>query len=305
MKDNFRCGEVAIVGRPNVGKSTLLNHILGTKLAITSRKAQTTRHRLLGIHTTPDSQFLFLDTPGFQQKYQDAFSRQLNKTVAQTVEISDVVVMVIEPIAFTPTDLAIIQTLHKTTPTLLAINKTDNLKQKTMLMNKVAAWQSAFPFSAIIPLSARHHLNIDKLLAEIRQHLPQAPARYPADILTDRSERFLAIEIVREKLFRLLGDELPYNAQIELDRFEQVKNLRRIFCTILVEKSSYKPMIIGVNGEKLKQISMMARQDMVHLFNGPVYLYLWVKVRPINPLAQFEQLENLPKLDTETLDHDG
>jgi len=275
----FKCGTIAIVGRPNVGKSTLLNHILGMKLAITSRKAQTTRHRLLGIHTTEDTQFLFVDTPGFQQKHLNTLNKGLNKTVTQVLTEVDVVLFVIEPMKLGEADRKVLALLSDKTPTILVVNKSDLMCDKGNLLPLIQDFDLEFPFTDIVPVSAKKSLNLDELLHTIRKYLPEQAAIYSEDELTDKNERFLAAELVREKIFRLLGDEIPYSVAVEIEKFEVVGNLRRIFCAVIVDKDSQKPMLIGKNGEKMKQISTEARQDMEKLFGGKVYLETWVKVK--------------------------
>jgi GTP-binding protein Era len=275
----FKCGTVAIVGRPNVGKSTLLNHILGMKLAITSRKAQTTRHRLLGIHTTEDTQFLFVDTPGFQQKHLNALNKGLNKTVTQVLTEVDVVLFVIEPMKLGDADRKVLALLSDKTPTFLVVNKLDLMGDKGNILPLIQDFDLEFPFVEIVPVSAKKSLNLDELLQTIRKYLPEQSAIYSEDELTDKNERFLAAELVREKIFRLVGDELPYSVTVEVEKFEVVGNLRRIFVAIIVDKDSQKPMLIGKNGEKMKQISTEARQDMEKLFGSKVYLETWVKVK--------------------------
>lgn len=275
----FKCGTVAIVGRPNVGKSTLLNHILGMKLAITSRKAQTTRHRLLGIHTTDDTQYLFVDTPGFQQKHLNALNKGLNKTVTQVLTEVDVVLFVIEPMKLGDADRKVLKLLSEKTPTILVVNKLDLMGDKGNVLPLIQDFDLEFPFADIVPVSAKKTLNLDELLKTIRKYLPEQPAIYSEDELTDKNERFLAAEMVREKVFRLSGDEIPYSIAVEVEKFEQVGKLRRIFCAIIVDKESQKPMLIGKGGEKLKQISTEARLDMEKLFGGKVYLEVWVKVK--------------------------
>lgn len=276
---DFKCGTVAIVGRPNVGKSTLLNHILGMKLAITSRKAQTTRHRLLGIHTTADTQFLFVDTPGFQQKHLNALNKGLNKTVTQVLTEVDVVLFVIEPMKLGEADEKVLKLLPKNKPVLLVVNKADLMGDKGNLLPLIQDFDLLHDFAEIIPVSAKKSLNLDELLEATRKYLPKQPAMYGEDELTDKNERFLAAELIREKIFRLLGDEVPYAVAVEIEKFEVTGKLRRIFAAIIVDKDSQKPMIIGKNGEKLKQISTEARQDMEKLFGGKVYLETWVKVQ--------------------------
>jgi GTP-binding protein Era len=275
----YRCGTVAIVGRPNVGKSTLLNHILGMKLAITSRKAQTTRHRLLGIHTTEDTQFIFVDTPGFQQKHLNALNKTLNKTVTQVLTEVDVVLFVIEPMKLGEADKKVLSLLPKDKPAFLVVNKSDLMGDKNNLLPLIQDFDLLHDFVGIIPVSAKKSLNLDELLAATRKYLPEQPAIYGEDELTDKNERFLAAELIREKIFRLLGDEVPYAVTVEIEKFEIVKNVRRIFAAIIVDKESQKPMLIGKNGEKMKQISTEARQDMEKLFGSKVYLETWVKVK--------------------------
>ncbi len=279
MTDHFRCGTVAIVGRPNVGKSTLLNHILGVKLAITSRKAQTTRHRLLGIHTTKDTQFIFVDTPGFQQKHLNALNKSMNKTVTQVLNEVDVVLFVVEPMKLGEADEKVLRLLPKDKPVVLVVNKADLMGDKNNLLPLIQDFDLLHPFVSIVPVSAKKNLYIEDLLMAVREYLPEQEAIYEEDELTDKNERFLASEMLREKIFRLLGDEVPYSIAVEIEKFETINNLRRIFAAIIVDKDSQKPMIIGKGGAKLKQISTEARQDMEKLFGGKVYLETWVKVK--------------------------
>jgi GTPase len=279
MTTNFKCGTVAIVGRPNVGKSTLLNHILGLKLAITSRKAQTTRHRLLGIHTTADTQFIFVDTPGFQQKHLNALNKSLNKTVTQVLSEVDVVLFVIEPMKLGEADEKVLKLLPKDKPVILVVNKADLMGDKNNLLPLIQDFDLLHPFVSIVPVSAKKNLYLDDLLDSISAHLPEQAAVYEEDELTDKNERFLAAELIREKIFRLLGDEIPYSIAVEIEKFEMDKKLRRISAAIIVDKDSQKPMLIGKGGLKLKQISTEARQDMEKLFGGKVFLETWVKVK--------------------------
>lgn len=276
---DFRCGTIAIVGRPNVGKSTLLNHTLGVKLSITSRKAQTTRHRLLGIHTTADAQYLFVDTPGFQLSHKSALNRVMNRTVQQVLAEVDVVLFVVEATRFGQADRKVLELLPKNTPVLLVVNKADLLDNKAALLPYIEERAKEFTYAAVVPISAKRNLHLDEMLAAIRAHLPEQPAIYAEDELTDRNERFLAAELLREKVFRLLGDELPYSMTVEIEKFEQEGGLRRIHAAIIVDKEGQKPILIGKGGEKLKQISTEARQDMEKLFGGKVWLETWVKVR--------------------------
>ena len=276
---DFRCGTIAIVGRPNVGKSTLLNHILGIKLSITSRKAQTTRHRLLGIHTTEDTQFLFVDTPGFQLKHINALNKGLNRTVSQVLNEVDVVLFVIEPMDLGDADRKVLQMLPENKPVLLVVNKADLMGDKNNLLPLIQDFDTEFKFAGIVPVSAKKNLYLDELLSTIRKYLPQQQAVYDADELTDKNEKFLAAELIREKIFRLVGDEIPYSIAVEIEQFKVVKGIRRIHAAIIVDKDSQKPMLIGKGGEKMKQISTEARQDMESLFGGKVYLETWVKVK--------------------------
>lgn len=275
----FRCGTVAIVGRPNVGKSTLLNHILGVKLSITSRKAQTTRHRLLGIHTTDDAQYLFVDTPGFQLAHMSALNRVMNRTVQQVLAEVDVVLFVVEAMRFGQADRKVLELLPPGRPVLLVVNKADRVEDKSRLLPFIAQRNAEFDYAEVVPVSARRNLNLDELLRAIRGYLPEQPAIYGEDELTDRNERFLAAELLREKVFRLLGDELPYSMTVEIEQFKQEGALRRIHAAIIVDKEGQKPILIGKHGQKLKQISSEARQDMEKLFGGKVWLETWVKVR--------------------------
>jgi len=279
MTTTFRCGTVAIVGRPNVGKSTLLNHILGLKLAITSRKAQTTRHRLLGIHTTDDTQFLFVDTPGFQQKHLNALNKSLNRTVTQVLTEVDVVLFVVEPMPMREADEKVLQLLPKNKPVILVVNKADLMENKNALLPLIETFSALRPFAGIVPVSAKNNVNLDDLLAAAREYLPEQDAIYDEDELTDKNERFLAAEMIREKVFRLLGDEIPYSIAVEIEQFVMDGKLRRIAAAIIVDKESQKPMLIGKGGSKLKRISTEARQDMEKLFGGKVFLETWVKVK--------------------------
>jgi GTP-binding protein Era len=275
----FRCGTVAIVGRPNVGKSTLLNHILGVKLSITSRKAQTTRHRLLGIHTTEDAQYIFVDTPGFQLRHTNALNRAMNRTVQQVLSEVDAVMFVVEALNFGAGDEKVLELLPRNRPVLLVVNKADMLADKAELLPFIEQLSAKFDFTATVPVSARRGLHLDELLRTIRSYLPEQAAIYGQDELTDRNERFLAAELLREKIFRLLGEEVPYSVAVEIEKFEQQGELRRIFAAIVVDKEGQKPILIGKGGEKLKRISMEARQDMEKLFGGKVWLETFVKVK--------------------------
>lgn len=276
---NFRCGYIAIVGRPNVGKSTLMNTLIGAKVSITSRKAQTTRHRITGIQTLDDAQFIYVDTPGFQTRHSNALNNTLNKTVTNTLISSDVILFLVEAGTFGPADQQVLELLPKEVPVILVINKADRVKDKAVLMPFAQQVAAKHPFAAIVPVSAKLRFQLDGLQNEIKKFLPENDPIFGADDITDRSEKFLASEIVREKLFRLVGDELPYTSTVLIEKFEQEGNLRRIFAAILVERDTHKSMIIGNKGARLKEVSTQARLDMEKLFGGPVYLEIWVKVK--------------------------
>lgn len=277
----FRCGTVAIVGRPNVGKSTLMNALVGQKVSITSRKAQTTRHRIVGIQTTDDAQFVFADTPGFQTRHASALNRSLNRAVTSTLSSVDVVLFVVEAGYFGPDDEKVLSLLPKNVPVLLVCNKLDRIGEgrSEVMMPFLEQMGQRFPFTEVVPMSAKTRDHIERLLAIIRPYLPEGEPMYDVDAMTDRSERFLASEIIREKVFRWTGDELPYTSTVVIDKFETEGRLRRIFATILVERDAHKAMIIGNKGSKLKQISTEARLDMEKLFDGKVYLEMWIKVK--------------------------
>ena len=279
MSTEFRCGTVAIVGRPNVGKSTLLNHLVGQKVSITSNKAQTTRHRITGILTDERTQFLFLDTPGFQKTHDNALNRVLNHTVSHAVRDADVAVFLVEALRFGDADATVLRQLLEAKTVLLAVSKCDKVKEKSKLMSFLKEVQAKANFAAIIPISVKQKKSLDELKKVIRDHLPVAPAVYDAENFTDRSERFMATEFIREKVFRQLGDELPYAANVMIDKYEEVGNLRRIFASIVVEKSSQKAILIGEKGERLKRIGTDARKDMEATFGGKVYLELWVRIK--------------------------
>jgi len=274
-----RCGTIAIVGQPNVGKSTLLNHFLGTKLSITSRKAQTTRYQLLGIHTTSETQYVFIDTPGYQLKHLNTLNKNLNKTVKQALQNVDVILFLIEPRKMNEVDEKILQMIPKETPIILVINKVDCLKDKTKLLELIQVFKDNDRYKEIIPISIKKKNNLKQLLDGAREFLPEQEFIYEEDQITDKNERFLAAEIIREKIFRLTGQELPYSVAVEIEKFEHEGNVRRIFAAIIVERDSHKPMIIGNKGARLKEISTKARVDMEKLFGGKVWLETWVKVQ--------------------------
>jgi GTP-binding protein Era len=279
----FRCGVVAIVGRPNVGKSTLLNALVGQKISITSRRPQTTRHRVLGVVTGDDSQIVFVDTPGFQTRHGGALNRTLNRNVRQALAEVDAVLMVVEAGRFDDEDAAVLKLLPSGVPVLLAVNKSDRLADPARMLPFLQKMAATHPFAEIVPVSAQRRRNLGELARTVAARLPEQPPIYEPDTLTDRSERFLAAEMVREKLFRLLGDEVPYGSAVVIEKFAeegpQPRRLRRIHAAIVVEKDGHKAIVIGKGGEKLKEIATGARQDMERLFGGKVYLEVWVKVR--------------------------
>ena len=277
--EEFRCGTIAIVGRPNVGKSTLLNHLVGEKISITSRKAQTTRHRITGILTTADTQYVFVDTPGFQNKNASALNRLMNRSVTQALPDVDVILVVIDAAHVSREDRQVFALLPAGQPVVLALNKIDRVADKNSLLPLLAQLQTECGFSEIVPVSAKSGAQTAELLQALRLHLPQQPAIYQQGEITDRSERFLAAEMVREKLFRLLGDELPYGASTAIEKFETEGKLRRIHVAIIVDKPGHKAMVIGKGGEKLKLIGTEARRDMEKLFGGKVFLQIWVKAK--------------------------
>jgi GTP-binding protein Era len=282
VPEGFRCGMVAIVGRPNVGKSTLMNALVGQKVSITSRKAQTTRHRITGIQTTNDAQFVFVDTPGFQTRHATALNRSLNRAVTSTLTSVDAVLFVVEAGRYGPDDEKVLSLLPRETPVILIVNKVDRLDAYTraeMVAVFLQEMSQVFPFREIVPMSAKNRDDILRLLGIVRPYLPEGEPMYDPEALTDRSERFLAAEIVREKVFRWTGDELPYSSTVVVDKFETEGRLRRVFVTILVDRDAHKAMIIGAKGAKLKQISTEARMDMEKLFDGKVYLEVWIKVK--------------------------
>ena len=276
----FRSGYVAIIGRPNVGKSTLINRVLGQKLCITSRRPQTTRHRILGIKTTELGQFIYVDTPGIHSDGKRAMNRYMNRAAAASVEDVDVVVFVIEGMKWTEEDERVLQKLKETSkPVILVMNKIDKLEDKATLFPQVEKLAALFKFTDIVPLSARKGINLESLEESIYKLMPEGEMIFDEDQLTDRSSRFLAAEMVREKLFRHLGQELPYSLTVDIEQFEDDNGMYRISAVIYVERSGQKSIVIGKKGELLKQVGKDAREDMEKLFGCKVFLQLWVKVR--------------------------
>ncbi|MFN3884422.1 MAG: GTPase Era [Rhodocyclaceae bacterium] len=275
----FRAGYLAIVGCPNVGKSTLMNRLVGAKLSITSSKAQTTRHRIHGILTTDTHQFVFVDTPGFQTEYRTALNRVMNRTVNAVLADVDVILFVIDARRWRDADRAVLARLPKQKPIVLVINKIDRLADKNALLPFIAALAAEHPFAEIVPVSAEKGTHLDELLRAAGKYLPAGPPIFTPDELTDRSERFLAAELLREKLFRNLGDELPYGLTVEIEKFDEEGGLRRIHAAVIVDKEAHKAIVIGKGGERLKRIASAARHDMEKLFGGKVWLETWVKVK--------------------------
>ncbi|MEN9321918.1 MAG: hypothetical protein RL039_1731 [Pseudomonadota bacterium] len=279
-----RCGLIAIVGKPNVGKSTLMNALVGQKISITSRKAQTTRHRITGIRTREETQFVFVDTPGFQTKHSTALNKSLNKTVMGAIGDVDLILFVVEAGSFTLGDAKVLSLFKPGIPTLLIANKLDRVHRRGDIAPWLRDMQERHPFTEFVPMSAKKRDDIQRLLGICAPYLPQQPWFYGADELTDRSEKFLASETVREKLFRFTGDELPYTSTVVIDKFDEEPSPKfgrfmRIAATIVVERDGHKAMVIGAGGERLKMISTEARQELEKLLNAKVFLEVWVKVR--------------------------
>lgn len=278
---HFRSGYVAIIGRPNVGKSTLINRLLGQKLCITSRRPQTTRHRILGIKTTEQGQFIYVDTPGLHSDNKKAMNRYMNRAAASSIEDVDVVLFVVEGLKWTDEDQKVLKRLQKDAkaPVILVLNKADKLADKAALLPQIETLSQQFNFAAVVPISARKGMNTDLLEQEVAKLMPEGELIYDEDQLTDRSSRFLAAEIVREKLFRFLGQELPYSLTVEVELFEEDEGMYRIGAVVYVERSGQKSIVIGKKGEQLKLIGKEARLEMEQLFGCKVFLQIWVKVR--------------------------
>ena len=280
-----RCGLIAIVGKPNVGKSTLLNALVGQKISITSRKAQTTRHRITGIHTQGKTQFVFVDTPGFQTRHNNALNRSLNKTVLGAVGDVDLILFVVEAGMFNQADAKVLELLSKEVPVLLVANKLDQVTRRSDIAPWLQQMQERHAFAEFVPMSAKNAKDIERLLAICERFLPEQAWWYAQDELTDRSEKFLASETVREKLFRLTGDELPYTSTVVIDKFEEEagrgkqKRLLRIAATIVVERDTHKAMVIGDKGERIKRIGTETRVELEKALDAKVFIELWVKVR--------------------------
>ena len=274
-----RCGRIAIAGRPNTGKSSLLNRLVGQKIAIVSPKAQTTRKPVGGILTEQECQFVFLDLPGYQTRHVDVLNRALNRSASEGARDGDGVIFVVEAQRYGAADREVLERIPAEQRVVAAVNKIDLLKDPAEMLPLLERLQKERDFHAIVPVSARTGKNMPELLRVLRELLPQGPHAYPADQLTDRDERFFAGELLREKIFLLLGAELPYRCDIEISSFKEEGRLRRIEATIWVERDSQKAIVLGKGGALLKRIGSAARRDMETLFDGKVYLGLWVKVK--------------------------
>jgi GTP-binding protein Era len=279
MNVPHRTGHIAIIGRPNVGKSTLLNRMVGMKISITSNRPQTTRHRLNAIVTEAGAQMVLVDTPGFQTAHGGELNRLMNRTVTRSLDGVDAVLFVIEAMKFGNEDRKLLALLPRDRPVILVVNKVDKLADKAVVLPFLDEMSRVFAFAEIVPVSAAKGTQVAHLRNILKPYLPEGPPQHDEDEVTDRPERFLAAELVREKLFRLLGEELPYSATVMVEKFELRGSLRHIHVAIVVDKTNHKAMVIGKGGEKLKQIGTQARIDMEKLFGGKVFLELWVQVK--------------------------
>ena len=276
----FRSGSVGLLGRPNTGKSTLLNRLLGHKLAIVSPRAQTTRHLLTGILTGPDTQIAFVDAPGFQTRHRNLLNRSLNRRAAEAARDADVVAFVVEALRYGDQDRAALGRAPEGRPVVAVVNMIDKVRPASRLLPYLERLAGQHPFAAVVPVSAATGRNVGELLRVLRGLLPEGPPLYPAEQLTDRDERFFAAELLREKLFRQLGEELPYHCEVRIDGFREEGRLRRIDATLWVEREAHRPIVLGAGGARLKRIASDARRDMERMFGGKVFLQVWVKVRP-------------------------
>lgn len=273
------CGFITIVGRPNVGKSTLMNHLVGQKVSITSRKPQTTQYRINGVYTQDNYQYVFVDTPGFQKRYINKLNTLLNQSVVNSLSNVNAVLFVVEAGIFNEGDANVLSLLNSSSNIILVINKVDKIKNRSEIRNFITGIKDKFVFKDVVEVAAKHHLGMDLMLNKLQPFLPESEFLYPIDQLTDKSSIFLAQEILREKIFRYLGEELPYNVAVEIDTFDVTKDIIKVSATIIVERESYKGIVIGKAGEKLKKISSNARIDMENLYNNKVFLTVWVKVK--------------------------
>jgi GTPase len=276
---SHRCGTIGIAGRPNTGKSSLLNRLVGQKLSIVSNKPQTTRHLVTGIVTHPDCQYVFVDAPGQQSGSKSVLHRAINRRATQAARDADVALLVLEAMRITPEDRQVLDSIPTEQKVIAVVNKIDTVKKPADLIPFLERLSKARAFEAIVPVSAKTGKNVPELFRALRAALPEAPAAYPPDQLTDRDERFFAAELLREKLFQEMAEELPYRCEVVIDSFKEEGRLRRIEATILVERDSQKPIVLGAGGERLKRMASAARKDMEKLFGGKVYLGTWVKVR--------------------------
>lgn len=279
MTNPFRCGFVAIVGRPNVGKSTLANALIGSKISIVSRKAQTTRHRIHGVLTREHEQFVFVDTPGFQTRHGGAMNRMMNRVVTQALSDVDVVVHVVEAGKWSAGDAQLLPLLPKSGNTILVVNKVDAVKSKNDMFAYVNKIMAQFPYSAVVPVSALRGVQLDNLLGEISARLPEGEPMFEEDTLTDRPMRFIVAELIREKIFRLVGDELPYGCTVVIEEWEENETGVRVAACVVVERETHRPILLGTGGVHMKRIASEARQDMVKLLDKQVHLDVYIKVR--------------------------
>lgn len=276
---NHRCGSIALAGRPNTGKSSLLNRLVGEKLSIVSPRAQTTRHLVTGILTTPDCQYVFVDSPGMQSRHGGKLNRALNLRAGEAAGGADVVGWVLEALRLSETDREALAGIPAGGKVVAIVNQIDKVRPRQKLIPFLARVAAEREFAAIVPVSATTGENCEALLAALRDVLPEAAAIYPPDQLTDRDERFFAAELLREQLFRTLGEELPYACEVEIASFKEEGRLRRIEATIWVARDSHKPIVLGEKGARLKQMASAARKGMETLFGGKVYLGTWIKVK--------------------------
>ncbi|MGH8677226.1 MAG: GTPase Era [Burkholderiales bacterium] len=279
MAPKFRTGVIAIVGRPNTGKSTLLNQLVGAKISSVSRRPQTTRHAIQGVVSENDAQLIFIDTPGFQTEHGGTLNRLLNRSVTNSLKNLDAIVLVVEAGRITAQDRKVMSLLPASIPVVLALNKIDRLPAREALLPVIDKASRLHAFAEIVPVSALKGSAIADLVNAIKPYLPEGEARYSADTLTDRSERFLAAQFIQETLFQALGEELPYSTTVLIDRFEEAGSLRRIYASIIVDKQNQKAIVIGAGGQRLKSIASKARREMERLFGGKVYLEVWVRVK--------------------------
>lgn len=276
---SYRCGYIALVGRPNVGKSTLTNALIGTKVSITSSKAQTTRHRIMGVLTRDDAQFVFVDTPGFQTRHGGAMNKMMNRVVSQTLADVDVVLFLVQAGQWTTTDEALLQMLPPSAKVILVLSKTDTVKDKGSLFPFTAEVAARFNFAAVVPVSAVKSRQLDELLDEIAKHLPENEPYFEQDMLTDRPVRFLVAELIREKIFRMVGDELPYGTTVVIEQWDESDAHASIHACVIVQRDSHRPILLGAKGAHMKRMATEARQDIAKLLDKPVHLEVYIKVK--------------------------